>query len=162
MDKNNTKEEKNMSYVEKCNHINQDYYPQWATNMAHMSDMHIFDEKDLDAMIPYIKLALKTGPIHLHVCNLIINEETGEISRSCDENDDEEDYTSNIMYQEDDDEIELTPEDYAFINQMERGIFYSSSNNQIADLYKKIAEYCNDHHYSPDVYRKMCEMITED
>lgn len=161
MDKNNNKEEKNMSYTEECNHINPDYYPQWATNMAHMSDMHIFSEKDLDAMIPYIKLALKAGPVHLHICNLIVNNETGEIIRSCDDEDDEEDYIPNTEYQEDDGEIELTPEDYAFIYQMEGAIFCSSSNNQIANLYKRIAEYCNDHHYSTDVYRKMCEMIID-
>lgn len=160
MDKNNTKEEKNMNYAEECNHINPDYYPQWATHMAHMSDMHIFSENDLDAMIPYIKLALKTGPIHLHICNLTINEETGEISCSCDEEEDDfPDDDDNDSTWENEDGVELTPEDYEFLDKMEAIIKFSFSNDHIAEVYKRIATYCDEHNYDPDVCRTMCEMV---
>lgn len=167
---NNTNDkEKKMGFAEECNHINPDYYPQWGTHMTHVSDMHIFSEEDLDAMIPYIKAALQTGPMHLHICNLIVNEENGTIIPYCDydsedeeENkDEEEDLEKENEDKDEDDKFKLTQDDYVFVNKMKSTIRSSSCNMQISDCYLELAKYCNNHFYGSQLYRKLCKMITE-
>lgn len=166
-DKEQKTDFKNVDFAEECNRINPDYYPQWGTHMAHISDMHIFSEKDLDAMIPYIKIALRTGPIHLHICNLIVNEENGSITPYCDyDGEDEEEYEDGEegLENEDkdeDDKFKLTQDDYVFVNRMKSTILSSTSNMQISDCYLELAKYCNNHFYGSKQYRKLCKMITE-